>query len=524
VPHGIAPPANGKSLLSSSAQRPPRRSTPYALLAVGLSLVVYAPILKNYFWQDDFLILHLLTNWPLGRFLTARSGGHLLIVRNAFYAGMYAVAGTNPMPYYLVLLALHGINVGLVFAIVHIVTRSAPLACLAATAWGTCLINEGALGWIAASGNVMVATTTLVVLLDVVRSAWRQTRVGLARAALWAVLLLAGAQSFGTGLGVAVGAPIVLAWLAWDRLTRAARAVLLALPVVTPWMYGGKRLTEQLASSGLASAEMLFHLQAIGVTTLIRGFGHKPGVLDLVPWSSASLTVSVIAALVICLWAVAAGRWSTGRTRRLLITVAVLALCNYGSVALGRAPLVEGRTQSLLRWAGQARYHYSATALLAIGLAVVLASVFSKGLTAWPRAALLAWVAVFAILYAQTGWTIRHYDGERHRVAHVLARIDAAISATPAGEPVVTYNEPFLDGPHLAGTASVYVMNRYKFDREVYFIDPAAVAIYSRFPGSPLAHALLPPPPATGHACPRFTLQSEVPDTASRRWFSPIQR
>src|SRR5262249_32367384 len=184
-------------MLSSSPLRD-SHPAPYAILAVGLSLVVYAPILKNYFWTDDFFLLHLLTNLPLGRFLTIRFGGHLLIVRNAFYAGMYAVAGTNPIPYYFVLLALHGINVGLVFAIVHTVTRSAPLACLAAAGWGTCPINEGALGWIAASGNVMVATTTLAVLHDSVRAAWRQTHVGLARAALWAALLLAGAQSFGT--------------------------------------------------------------------------------------------------------------------------------------------------------------------------------------------------------------------------------------------------------------------------------------------------------------------------------------
>ena len=186
----------------------------YATLAIALSLLVYAPILKNYFWLDDFLILEMLANLPLGKFLTVLWAGHLVLVRNAFYAGMFAVVGANPMPFYLVLLALHGLNVGLVFAIVSIVTRSAPLACLAAAAWGTCPLNEGALGWIAASGNVMVATSTLVVLYDAVRAVWRQARVGLARAALWAALLLAGAQSFGTGLGVALAAPLMLAWLA----------------------------------------------------------------------------------------------------------------------------------------------------------------------------------------------------------------------------------------------------------------------------------------------------------------------
>lgn len=501
-------------MLPSSAQRSSHPSAPYAMLALGLSLIVYAPILKRYFWADDFIVLHLLTNWPLGRFLTARSGGHLLIVRNAFYAGMYAVAGANPMPYYVVLLALHGINVGLVFAIVRTVTRSAPLACVAAAAWGTCPVNAGALGWIAASGNVMVATTTLAVLHDSVRAAWGQTRIGLARSALWAGLLLAGAQSFGTGLGVAIAAPVVLSWLTWDRLTWAARAVLLAVPVVTGWMYGGNHqppFTERLASGGLAMAEMLFHLQAIGLTALIRGFGHAPGALNLVPSSFTSWPASFVAALIICLWAIAAAWLSTGRTQRLLITLAVLALGNYGSIALGRTPLTERGQRSLVQWAMLTRYHYSATALLAIGLAVVATTVFSKRIAVWARAALIGWLTAFAILYAQTHWTIQHYNIERQWVERILARIDAAISATPIGEPVVTYNEPFPAG-HIAGAASIYVMNRYKFDREVYFVDRDAVRFYATFPGSPLAHALLPRPAATGLACPVFTLQSEVGD------------
>jgi hypothetical protein len=46
----------------------------------------------------------------------------------------------------------------------------------------------------------------------------------------------------------------------------------------------------------------------------------------------------------------------------------------------------------------------------------------------------------------------------------------------------------------------------------VYFVDPEAVRFYAMFPVSPLAHALLPPPAATGLACPRFTLQSEAAD------------
>jgi len=141
----------------------PRAGIRYCAFAVGLALLVYLPILNNYFFLDDFLILHQLRNWPLGKFLTVHWAGHRVVVRQAFYAALYAVAGGHPAPYYAFLLALHAINVALVFTIVRTVTECPPLACLAAAMWGTCPLNGGALGWLAASGNVLVGTTTLTV-------------------------------------------------------------------------------------------------------------------------------------------------------------------------------------------------------------------------------------------------------------------------------------------------------------------------------------------------------------------------
>jgi hypothetical protein len=405
-----------------------------------------------------------------------------------------------------------------VFAIVHTVTQSAPLACLAAAAWGTCPVNEGALGWLAASGNVMVATATLAVLHSAVRAVWRGTHVGVGRAAVWAALLLAAAQSFGTGLGVAIAAPLVLAWLAWDRMTWAARAVLLGVPLFTAGMYGAdySQFTGRLTSSTLAKADMLVHLHAIGLTTLIRGLGYEPGPADFlaaptfenVP-STYPRSMYVIAALATCLWAFVALRSSCGRMRRLLVTLAVLALSNYGAIAVGRGYWIEAFHQSVVRWAGQARYHYSAAAVLAIGLAVVAATVVGKRLAAWGRPALVAWLGMSAFLYARTHWTIRHYDAERLHAGRILARIDATIRAAPAGEPVVTYNEPFLEGPYIDGAAALYVMNHSRDSREVYFVDRRAPIIYQEFPGSPLARVMV-PPPSMGLACgPRLSLQSD---------------
>src|SRR5262249_28281119 len=93
----------------------------------------------------------------------------------------------------------------------------------------------------------------------------------------------------------------------------------------------------------------------------------------------------------------------------------------------------------------------SATALVAIALAVIGAAVFDRHLAVWAPVALIAWLAVSAILYVRTGWTIRHYDGERQRAERILARVDEAIRDTPDGAPVVTHNEPCPGGPALLG-------------------------------------------------------------------------
>jgi hypothetical protein len=458
--------------------------------------------------------MNLLVNWPLGKFLTMHWAGHLVLVRNAFYAVMHATAGANPTPYFAVLLALHAVNVGLVFAIVQTVTRSAPLACLSAAAWGTSPLNEGALGWLSASGNVFVATTMLAVLYDAVRS----NRVGFGRAALWGALLLIGAQSFGTGLGIAMVAPVLLVWFVWHRTTLGARVMLLGIPIATTLMYGADyhEFTGNLTSSVGAKASMLFHLYTIGVAGLLQGLAHEPSPAEYlapavfgkdVPRDALSPVAYTAGVLVACVWLIGAWR-ATGQTRRLLVALLVLILANYAVIAVGRSYFVEGFRQPVVMQAAQSRYHYSAAALLAVGLAVVLASVFQKRLDGWPRIALVAWLAASAVFYARSGWVISHHDGERERAERILARVDTTIRETPAGEPVVTYNEPFLDAP-IAGGAALYVMSR-DVERPVYFVDKAAPNIYRAFPGSRLADAMVPVPSMPLACGPWFSLESGV--------------
>ena len=53
------------------------------LLALGLTALVYHPLLYNYFWSDDFLNLYHIVNISLPEYLLTPHGGHMLVTRNA---------------------------------------------------------------------------------------------------------------------------------------------------------------------------------------------------------------------------------------------------------------------------------------------------------------------------------------------------------------------------------------------------------------------------------------------------------
>src|SRR5262249_34026019 len=128
------------------------RSMVLPALALGATLAVFAPILRNYFASDDFLHMYEMVNLPLANFLLAPFGGHVYLVRNTIFLLTYRLFGPVPLPFLAMALLTHLVNVLLLYRLIRVVTGSAALACAGATTWGASPLAEGAIGWYSVYG------------------------------------------------------------------------------------------------------------------------------------------------------------------------------------------------------------------------------------------------------------------------------------------------------------------------------------------------------------------------------------
>src|SRR4029077_1522692 len=179
------------------------------LVPLVAAFVMWRSLVDNYFFADDFLHLFDLVTLPLPRFLTQIWGGHLYLVRNGVFAAMYRMFGPEPAPWFWSVLLTHLLNVLLLHRLILRTTEDALVACLGATLWAASPALEGALGWYAVYGQVLLTALVLIVcgaLTGVIASG---RTVSTARALAWGALLAAGAACFGTGLGIAAAFPLV---------------------------------------------------------------------------------------------------------------------------------------------------------------------------------------------------------------------------------------------------------------------------------------------------------------------------
>src|SRR5262249_36756512 len=190
--------------------RPPARAAVRLLsLLVPLAgaLAAWWPLVDNYFYNDDFIHLFDVVTLPLPHLLTQIWGGHLYVVRNAVFAGMYAVFGPEPRPWFTSVLLTHLLNVLLLHRVVLRLTGDLLLACLGATLWGTSPVLEGALGWYSVYGQVLLTTLVFTVLSSLAGAVAAGRPPSVRRALAWGGLLAAAAACFGTGLGIAAAFP-----------------------------------------------------------------------------------------------------------------------------------------------------------------------------------------------------------------------------------------------------------------------------------------------------------------------------
>jgi hypothetical protein len=88
-----------------------------AVLPIALAAVVFFPITRNYFYQDDFLHLYRIVNRGLLELLVTPHGGHILVVRNAVFWLFYHLFGTAAGYYFTAVLLTHLVNVSLLYAV-----------------------------------------------------------------------------------------------------------------------------------------------------------------------------------------------------------------------------------------------------------------------------------------------------------------------------------------------------------------------------------------------------------------------
>ncbi|MEO8605604.1 MAG: hypothetical protein ABI629_23750, partial [bacterium] len=377
-----------------------------------------APILANYFRGDDFFNLYRAVNdQPWWHFLLRMHGGHLLMTRNAVFILCYQAFGTDPRPYFALVLLTHLLNVGLVYRAACLLTARWPIACLAAGLWGTAPANFGTLGWYSVYGQVLATSACL----------WVLSRLAACRAGgtarsgeplAWALALLLGSTCFGTGIGFALIMPAV-AWLLLppSPLRRRAALALGAVACAVPLLYLAAKSAaaalfalpaDQLSGSTASfSLPLLVALASHGVASGLLG-----GLVSYIAaWIAVTALVLVVAAALRDAW-------------RPIVAMLLLSAAAYAPIAAGRGQFAltyfGGQMDQL---AGVERYHYAGPIGVVLAAAVAVSSLpLSRAWSARAvTSALLVCAASITALAIGLRPAVDHNDAARDETAQALA-------------------------------------------------------------------------------------------------------
>lgn len=451
-------PTRGSAPASPDLVRASRDSIPIGralLLAfpVFFSGLVYLPIVKNYFLMDDFQHLYNLVNHGPLEFVLTPYGGHILLVRNVIFTAFYRAFALASWAYFVPVLLTHMANVYMLRQLIERVTHRASLACFGATLWGISPANEGALGYYSVYGHVLVATTLLWLLNDVARVAEGTRRLSSARLASWYALLLAAATCFGVGLAVAM----VFAGVAFLLLPKSPErtrsvAVLGSLVILVPLLLAGFHLLYLRMSGSLGYNEMFLTAQvrewrpipemlgrmlAYGTSSFALAWPCTPDPAGRLPcYAFPELCAGGLVVVLL---------YSSSAIKRWMLALLLLALAIYGSIAAGRALLIQGFGHTSEWGAIQHRYHYVGPAMIAVMLCLLLNEARRCGLLrSWRmRVLLVGWVGAALIAHLVAVPPIDHHDGARRETLAALQSIDEMVKMAPAGGDIYIWNRRF---------------------------------------------------------------------------------
>jgi hypothetical protein len=505
-------PTLGPSVMTGRLGRRVSWTTLAGAIPVAMTVWVYWPLTRSWFWADDFVNMASIANDGFFRFVLRPFGGHNLLVRNAIFYTWWQLFGLHAAPYFWMVLLTHLLNVWLMFRLLRILTSSATLACLGATLWGASPIAVGTLGWYSVFGQVVVGTMFLVVLRRLAELSRADAPVPARTAWTWYALLLLGTLCFGVGLGIALAFPVALFVMlpgAWRQ--PRVRVAYLALPIVTVVLYVAFRhlyplLFEPLPFEELTSQPAgvrdlpsvlagVWNLVCFAASEYPRGFFWAG---KTYPDRASPIALTLAGAgIVVLVWR------GDPRERRAAVALASLSVGIYFAIALGRTWLLP-----LPRMAAQLRYHYVAAIPIVTVLCMSLQEVGQIGpLRRVPRVPLLlATLALFGWGRARSPFHVDLNVGPRVAVESGLRTIAGKVGLVPPGGTAYLENGantkvllgpvmPNIDFPGLAAIFLITHDDDQVDGRTVRFVerDPAVLAHYRLRPESRLARLLAAP-------------------------------
>jgi hypothetical protein len=460
------------------------------IVPVVAAALVFYPIARNYFREDDFVNLYFLENYGLGRFLITVWADHALVTRNAIWWLVHLFAGVRPEPYFVLAFVTHLVAVGAVLTAFRKLSGSRAAACAMAVLWGTDPVHQEAIGWFSVYGE-LVATIIVAWILGKLAEVRDGRPAGVGTLSGCGALVLVVATSFGVGLGVALGLPVVAALLLPGARGRT-RVVLLfcAMTVAAFLLYWGLiDLSWRLfgpfphlpITAALRVPRALLKLFALlagnGIVSLLAGpFVRHVVAAPSAWWTIVGVWVATVAVALVCA--------STSERRVILAGVALAAAC-YVAFAGGRAPYyAQG-----IPFEQEARYQYTATVGLALATTAVLTWAGARVRLAARSVtgAVLAFAVLLVVGVIRFRPPINDHGRERHETEAVIAAIRAEIASAPRGADAYLENRPFMAvGPVIAtagmpsfpGWAAVFAIffpDDTVDSRRVHFVSDAPI-------------------------------------------------
>jgi hypothetical protein len=490
------------------------------LAALLITAVVHWPLLDYSFVNDDYIHLYRVSLDSFPQFLLRTHGGHLLGVWRGIFWVYDAAFGLRTELWFGAVIATHLVNVALLYGSLRCLTGRATLAGGISALWGVSPLAHGTLSWLSVYPNVLLTTWVLWTLYEVVRVARRELDPSPVTALRWLLLMLAAANSFGIGLGIALAFPFVCSLLVSGSEMRGKLLLpIFALLVVVPIEFGvvgGSSAGSDMAglSDWLFSSSRIWLVHIIPSFARLVGYGvssasvgpllaldpHADHMLVVGPLAGMSLEISqfIIGALALAVLGALAVLFirADSRTRREVAAFALLVLASYGPVAVGR-------WWQPLAWV-QPRYHYLGSALVWLAICPLLGALPQVSLRLRRRltAVALVWIglATFWSFQAVSDFAWGDSQVERRRFTVASDRIEKEILAVAPGDTAYVPNRNFRVIPQnskeqFPGWAGLFVIlhpeNEFR-GRYVRFVETDAELLTQvRLSGGPRMRELL---------------------------------